>query len=87
MSTVDKLLIGVAAGAILGVLYAPGKGSETRRKLACAGRDLRDRFNNLKDTISDKIDNMKGQEEIDGISYQEREILDRDASVNPVTWQ
>ncbi|NCI52067.1 YtxH domain-containing protein [Sediminibacterium roseum] len=36
------LLAGVAAGAILGVLFAPAKGSETRRKIAEEGEKLTD---------------------------------------------
>ncbi len=31
---------GVAAGAILGILYAPDKGSETRRKISSEGEKL-----------------------------------------------
>ena len=33
---------GVAAGAILGILFAPDKGSETRRKISDKGKDYAD---------------------------------------------
>jgi gas vesicle protein len=49
------LLGGVAVGAVLGVLFAPAKGSETRKKITDKSHDLKD---SLKDTacrISDKI--------------------------------
>ncbi|MEP7141448.1 MAG: YtxH domain-containing protein [Ferruginibacter sp.] len=69
MNSVNKLMIGVAAGAILGILYAPDKGSATRRKLSRTGNDLREKFNCVKDAISDRVDSFKG--EVDDISYQE----------------
>lgn len=59
MSTVNKLLVGAAFGAILGVLYAPDKGSVTRRRLSKTGNNLCEKFNDLKATISEKIDSLK----------------------------
>ena len=49
MKTSSKILIalgaGLAAGAIAGVLFAPGKGSETRKKIADSGKKLSERIN------------------------------------------
>ncbi len=39
------VLAGVAAGAIIGILFAPDKGCETRRKIAKSGKDLTDNLN------------------------------------------
>ncbi len=83
MSTVNKLMIGVAAGAILGILYAPDKGSATRRKLSRTGNDIRDRFNSLKGAISDKINCIS--DDIEDIGYQEMEPAE--SELNRPSWQ
>lgn len=44
------LLTGLAAGAVLGLLLAPEKGEETRRKVRDAALDG---YDGLKDTLSD----------------------------------
>ena len=54
----NKLLIGFSAGLLLGVLFAPAKGSETRESISNRGRDLKDKFNDLVDSITDKFDSM-----------------------------
>ena len=54
---------GIAAGAIIGVLLAPDKGSETRKKIAQKGNDLKDsikaRFSSLVDDVVDEFENTK----------------------------
>jgi len=39
---VGALLLGTAVGGILGILFAPDKGSETRKKILAKGDDLTD---------------------------------------------
>ena len=59
MSTLKKVLLGVAVGAAFGILYAPAKGSKTRRRLQKRGQNIKDSFRNIKDSISDTIDNIR----------------------------
>lgn len=51
------LAAGVAAGAILGILFAPDKGSETRRKFNEQGKkvadDVKDKFCKGKEKFND----------------------------------
>jgi gas vesicle protein len=53
------VLVGIAAGAILGILFAPDKGSETRKKLSIKGEDYADalieKLNDFVETITDKL--------------------------------
>ena len=49
------ILLGAAAGAVLGILFAPDKGSETRRKIADKKNDL---TNKMKDSFNDFVDGV-----------------------------
>jgi gas vesicle protein len=49
------LLAGIAAGALLGVLFAPEKGSVTRKKIAKKSEDYAD---SLKDKINELVDGL-----------------------------
>ena len=52
------VLAGLTAGALLGVLFAPEKGSRTRKQIARKGDELKDKFDDMVDDISDKYETV-----------------------------
>ncbi len=52
-NVIAGVLVGVIAGAAIGILCAPDKGSETRKRLSDKGRDL---AGTLKDSLGDWVD-------------------------------
>jgi gas vesicle protein len=54
---VVALLAGLAAGAALGILFAPDKGTETRDKLTDSLKKLGD---SIRETAANEIDNLVG---------------------------
>lgn len=51
---------GVAVGALLGVLFAPASGKETRQNIADKAGDARDVLIEKKDELADSILGLKG---------------------------
>jgi len=51
------VLTGLAAGAILGILFAPAKGSETRKIITDRGNDLSE---SLKKKFDEFLDSLMG---------------------------
>lgn len=56
MTSTEKMIlglgVGLAIGAALGILYAPDKGKETRRKIG-------DGFDQARDKVMDAFENLK----------------------------
>lgn len=57
------VLSGIAAGAVMGILFAPDKGKKTRKKIKNVSSDyadeLKDKFDSALDTMSKKYDTLK----------------------------
>lgn len=60
-------LAGLATGVLLGILFAPDKGSETRKQIMNKGEDyadaLKEKFNDLVDAIASKFDDTRKEAE------------------------
>ena len=56
-------IAGLATGAILGILFAPEKGKDTRKKIARKSKesleDIKSKYENVIDAISNKYDSVK----------------------------
>jgi gas vesicle protein len=59
------VLAGIAAGTLLGILIAPDKGSETRRKIRQKGDDLvegvKDGMTSMVDDVTSRFDKFRGK--------------------------
>jgi gas vesicle protein len=60
--TAAGVLLGIGVGALLGVLFAPAKGSKTRQRMMDKGQDYADdikaKLDELYQDVSDKYDSF-----------------------------
>lgn len=65
VNVVIGALAGIAVGALLGVLFAPDKGTETRKKITKKSKDttdsLKNKFNEFVDNISEHFEKAKAE--------------------------
>ena len=70
----SKVLWGFTMGLVAGLLLAPDKGSETRRRVARKANELKDKFEDFVDTITEKLDSFKdnGEQMSQGMASETR---------------
>ena len=70
------ILVGAAIGGAFGILFAPEKGSETRKKISTKGNDL-------SDAVKEKFDAVvkKFKKEVEAVKDQANEYADNGRSV------
>jgi gas vesicle protein len=64
MNTKKKIVtaaaVGVAAGSVLGVLFAPAKGKDTRKKIQDTGKKISGTVKNIIEKGKEKLTSLKG---------------------------
>ena len=68
---IGALILGTAIGGALGILFAPDKGLETRRKIVGRGDDLTD-------AIREKFEDFLGdiKKEVASVTHKANEIIE-----------
>ena len=65
LSLLSGIAAGAAAGVAMGILYAPDKGSETRKKISMKGEELRGnlkhKFDEVREDATDLLEKGKSK--------------------------
>lgn len=77
----NKIIIAFTSGLILGILYAPAKGKNTRNKIAHAGEGLKEGWNSITDNIAGKIDRLR--EGVDNMADRAVEKVESTQFITP----
>ncbi len=73
------ILIGTSAGALMGMLFAPQKGADARKKIAKMGKKyadtIKEKFDKTLDGITEKFNKVKN--DVAGFTYQAGEKAEK----------
>ena len=58
---IQSFIRGIAVGFLLGILYAPDRGEETRRRVSKKASDIKDAVKGTYDTVSDTVTKVKNK--------------------------
>ncbi|WP_334055767.1 YtxH domain-containing protein [Polaribacter sp. P097] len=85
MSNLSNFVLGAAVGSILGILYAPDKGEETRKKLMAEALVAKDKLaetaeevkSQVSSTVSNQKQNLETQLEsvMSNVSYKAEDVI------------
>lgn len=85
MSNLSNFILGAAVGSVLGILYAPDKGEETRKKLLAEALVAKDKLAESAEEIKDKVgstvtnqkQNLESQLEnvMSNVSYKAEDVI------------
>ena len=67
---IGALLVGAAVGGVVGMLFAPAKGSESRRKIAGIPEEITD---TIKERFNDFLEEAK--EEIEAVKHKANDFM------------
>jgi gas vesicle protein len=69
----NKIIAGILAGVAIGILIAPAKGSETRKKISKKVGDTSDYLKEVVETIREKVNEIADME-IENVERAEAQI-------------
>ena len=79
------ILGGIAAGALAGILFAPAKGSKTRKRISQKGEDyvdvLKEKFNEFLDSITEKMEQVK--DDVSNLGEQAGDKAEKEVKSTP----